>query len=761
MKAFRIYYRMLGRNKVFSVISIGGFSLSLAVVVLLLSFIRSEKQYDRSFPEVDHIYRILTNDHTASVPEQARDKLLEEFPQVSAATKVALSPAPILYEKQNYELRVVHTDSGFFRVFSLEVIEGQREGFFRDPHQAVLTRSAARKIFGDSSPIGKILNVSHNYDLEVVAVVEDFPEKSSLQGELFCSAELRISYSLTSTGEKEAYLYNIFLKFHPEQGPEALQDTLTALIHPYLDWYEGREYALSPFREAYFDIQTRDGLSHANVKLLRLLGWLSLIILVLSVFNYINLTIAQSTGRLHEMGIKQVFGADRSWLIRQFIQEAFFQVVLALFLAFLLAILLKPLLGNILGKDIDLGMIGKDPLTILLVLAGMPLIAIVSGIYPALVILRLQPREMLFRQVGLARRSFDIRRMLTILQFTVLVALMISVLTLARQLRYVQDKDLGYSTELLVRAMVHYRIQDKVPAMMEEISSLAAVKSCCASMGTPGAIWSNSSDDNVRTSHISADYRFLKTFELELTYGRNFFAAESTDVCLVNESLLNDLGGWDSAENREVFGSRVVGAFRDFHFEDLYTPMGNLQIRNEPDVAHLCIRFYPGDITQALTSVEKVFKKHAPDYAFNYEFYDDWMQAKYIQEEKRSQSIRLLSLFAILLSCMGLFGMAQYTARRRLREIGIRKVNGAGELQVLWLLNLGFLKWILPGIVMGIPLGWYFMQKWLAGFAYHTRLYWWIFGLAALAALVVAVFTVSWQSWQAARRNPAEVLHYE
>jgi putative ABC transport system permease protein len=419
------------------------------------------------------------------------------------------------------------------------------------------------------------------------------------------------------------------------------------------------------------------------------------------------------------------------------------------------------LLGNILGKDIDLGMIGKDPLTILLVLAGMPLIAIVSGIYPALVILRLQPREMLFRQVGLARRSFDIRRILTILQFTVLVALMISVLTLARQLRYVQDKDLGYSTELLVRAMVHYRIQDKVPAMMEEISSLAAVKSCCASMGTPGAIWVTSSDDNVRTSQLYADYRFLETFELELTYGRNFFAAESTDVCLVNESLLNDLGGWDSAENREVFGSRVVGAFRDFHFEDLYTPMGNLQIRNEPDVAHLCIRFYPGDITQALTSVEKVFMKHAPDYAFNYEFYDDWMQAKYIQEEKRSQSIRLLSLFAILLSCMGLFGMAQYTARRRLREIGIRKVNGAGELQVLWLLNLGFLKWILPGIVMGIPLGWYFMQKWLAGFAYHTRLYWWIFGLAALAALVVAVFTVSWQSWQAARRNPAEVLHYE
>ncbi|MBE9517615.1 MAG: FtsX-like permease family protein, partial [Bacteroidetes bacterium] len=620
----------------------------------------------------------------------------------------------------------------------------------------------ARKIFGEANPIGQILNVSHEHDVEVVAVVQDFPEKSSLQGQMFCSADLRMQYSLTSTGDKEAYLYTIFLKLHPETGPEVLQDTLTALIHPYLDWYEGREYALHPFKDAYFDIESQwDGLSHANVKLLSLLGWLSLIILILAVFNYINLTIAQSTGRLHELGVKQVFGADRPWLIRQFIQEAFLQVVLALILAFVLAIFLKPVLGGILGKDIDLWMILKDPLTLLLVLLGLPLVAGLSGIYPALAILRLEPREMLFRQVGLARRSFDIRRLLTILQFTVLVALIISVLTLVKQLRYVEDKDLGYSTELLVRLMVHYHIEDKVPAMMEDISSLAVVKNCCASMGTPGAIWSSSSDDNLATSHISADYRFMETFELELRYGRNFFPAESTEVCLINESLLSDLGGWDSAENREVFGLQVVGAFKDFHFEDLYTPMGNLQIRNEPDVAHLVIRFYPGDISKALSSVEEVFEKHAPGFAFNYEFYDEWMQAKYAQEEKRAQSIRLLSLVAILLSCMGLFGMAQYAARRRVREIGIRKVNGATEGQILRMLNLDFLKWILPGVAFGIPLGWYFMQKWLAGFAYKTRLDWWIFGLAALLALVVAILTVSWQSWRAARRNPVEALRYE
>jgi len=762
MKTLRFYYRTLSRNKVFSLISIGGFSLSLAVVVLLLSFIRSEKQYDRSIPGVEHIFRILSNDHSTYIPEQSRDKLLNEFPQLSSATKVVFGNSPILYKEQNYDLRVLHTDSGFFQVFSLQVVSGQREALFRDPYQAVLTQSGARKIFGEANPIGEILKVSHEHDLEVVAVVEDFPEKSSLQGELFCSADLRIQYSLTSTGDKQAYLYNIFLKFHPAYGPEVFQDSLTALIHPFLDWYEGREYSLQAFKEAYFDIDSEwDGLSHANVKLLNLLGWLSLIILNLAVFNYINLTIAQSTGRLHELGVKQVFGADRPWLIRQFIREAFFQVVLALALAFVLAIFLRPVLGGILGKEIDLLLILKDPLAILLVLAGLPFVALVSGIYPALAILRLQPREMLLRQAGLNRSRMDIRRLLTILQFTVLVALIISVITLVKQLRYVQDKDLGYSTELLVRLMVHYHIEDKVPAMMEDISSLAVVKSCCASMGTPGAIWSNSSNDNIATSHIHADFRFLETFELELMYGRNFYPAESTQVCLVNESLLNDLGGWDSVENRQLFGQEVVGAFKDFHFEDLYTPIGNLQIRNEPDVAHLCIRFYPGDIGEALSRVEEIFKKHAPGFAFNYEFYDDWMQAKYAQEEKRAQSIRLLSLIAILLSCMGLFGMAQYAARRRVREIGIRKVNGAEEAQILWMLNLGFLKWILPGIAAGIPLGWYFMQKWLGGFAYRTRLDWWVFALAALIAILVAILTVSWQSWRAARRNPVEALRYE
>jgi len=760
MKKLKIYYRTLARNWVFSVISIGGFSLSLAVVILLTAFIRSERQYDRAIPELDHIYRILGENNSAYIPEQARDRILSDYPQVVAATKCNNGSDAVLYNQENFNVSIVHTDSGFFSVFSVPVISGMRSGWFKDPHQAVLTESCAKKIFGSEDPIGKVLNISHREDLEVVAVVKDLPEKSSLEGEMFCSAELRLRYSLTSHNESEAYLYNIYLRFQPGNGPGILQDKLTALIHPFMEWKDV-DYRLQPFQEVYFDITSHDNLDHANVKLIRLLGWLTLIILFLAVFNYINLTIAQSTGRLHELGVKQVFGADRSFLIRQFMNEAFLQIILALFLAFGLALLMKPLVSDILGKKIELLMVLENSMALIEMLLGLVLIALISGIYPALAILRLQPKQMLINQPITTGRSFDIRRVLTMIQFTAMVALIISLITLLKQIRYVQDMDMGYNTEWLVRIPVHYQIQDKAPVLLQEISQMASVKTVCGSTGTPGEIWSEYENDKVRTSQITADYRFVETFGLEMIYGRNFFEAESTEVCLVNRSLLNDLGGWDSAENKSLFGGRVVGAFEDFHYQDLYTPIGNLQIKRGTEVSHIVIRFYPGDIAASVKQVEHIFREEASGFAFSYEFYDDWLEARYIQEEKRAASIRLLSVIAVLLSCMGLFGMAQYTARRRMREIGIRKVNGASSGSIVRILNLAFLKWIIPGIVAGIPLGWYFMHRWLSSFAYRTRLDWWIFLAASLVAILVALLTISWQTWRAARRNPVESLRYE
>ncbi len=291
--------------------------------------------------------------------------------------------------------------------------------------------------------------------------------------------------------------------------------------------------------------------------------------------------------------------------------------------------------------------------------------------------------------------------------------------------------------------------------------NLASVKNVCATHGTPGAIWNYSSNDGLAASHIASDHRFIHTFQLELLHGRNIHEGEQANVCLINKTMLEEVGGWDSVENRKIFGSEVVGVIGDFHFKDLYEPIGNLQIRNEKDVSHLNIRFHPGDISASIDKIRKIFEEKAPGFAFTYEFYDLWLESHYRQEEKRAQSLRLLSVIAVLLSCMGLFGMAEFSTRNRIREIGIRKVNGATTSIILQLLNVDFLKWVAIGIVLGIPLGWYFMNRWLAGFAYRTTLDWWIFALAATASILVAVLTVSWQTLHAARRNPVDSLRYE
>ncbi|MFC2098239.1 ABC transporter permease [Bacteroidota bacterium] len=764
MKIFRIYSRLITRNKIFSIISIGGFSLSLAVVILLLSFIRSEMQYDRDIPDLDQVYRIYrvsNSEKNAAIPEQIRERLEAEFPQVIVSTKVTANYDPVLWNEKNTQVPVVHTDESFFEVFGVEFVVGQSDGLFEDPHQAVITESYARLIFGEEDPIGQILNVSHREDVQVVAVVKDLPKKSSLSGGLFCSSELRIRYSSYGHNETTVYMYKNYLKLHTDTETENLEIEMTSAFQQYMDWMEN-EYHLQPFKEVYFDASMwNDNLSHANVKLIRLLSWLALVILFLAVFNYINLTIAQSTGRLHEYGVKQVFGAERKHLIRQFISEALFQVFLALIISLLLTFLLKPTLSEILGKEIMVSQILTDPVSIMIILAGLIVIAIISGFYPAYAVIRFQPRLMLIKQAARLRESFDIRRLLTVIQFTATVTLIICLITLVKQVRFVQNKDLGYNTELLVRIGVHYKIKDNVTALLSEISGLASVKSVCATHGTPGAVYSNSSNNEVAASHIRSDYRFIETFQLEILYGRNFFEGEEKEVCLLNKTMMEELGGWDSIENRTFFGSEVVGVVEDFHFKNLYTPVENLQIRNELDVSHLNIRFYPGDISDNLEAVEKIFKEQAPGFVFSYEFYDDWLESQYRQEEKRAQSIRLLSLIAILLSCMGLFGMAEFSTRNRTREIGIRKVNGAETTRILWLLNLDFLKWVVVGLILGMPLGWYFMNRWLAGFAYRTSLDWWIFVFAGTASIIVAILTISWQTWKAARKNPVESLRYE
>ncbi len=762
MYDIKLYFRKLLKSKIFSTISIGGFAISLAVIINLLAFIFSEKSYDKVIPEVENIYRIIRSDKNALIPEDAKQLLEGSYPEVSAATNVIINRDPVLYNKDNFDVDIIHTDESFFSVFSIDFIRGLSEEIFEDKNHAVITESCARKIFGDKDPIGEILNVSHKEDVRVVAIVKDLPEQVSLHGELYCSSKLRIRYSSRGYNDKQVLFYKLYLKVHPGSDIASIESSISPEIQRFMDWVDV-DYQLQKFSDIYFDTTIiHDDLQHANVKLIKLLSWLTFVLLVLAVFNYVNLSIAQSTNRLHEIGVKQVFGAGRRVLIFQFVSEAFLQVLLSFVIACALAFTIRPVLTEILGKEIQLSYIITTPVAIITLVTGLLAIAIFSGIYPALVTLRVQPQMLLLKQTSNIHESFDTKRILIVIQFAATIGLIISLLTISKQVNYVKNKDLGYNTELLVQIPVHYRIKKSVPLMLEEISDIAQVKSICASHGIPGSIWNYSSNNEFPdVSVITSGSLFIKTFELPILMGRNFFPDEQGRVCLINESLMKNAGGWKKIQHQKIFGSEVVGVISDFHYKDLYNPIGNLMIENGEDVSHLSVRFHPCDLSQAIKAVKAQFEKIAPDFAFNYRFYDDWLDSMYKQEEKRALAIRFMSVVAILFSCLGLFGMAEFSIKRRTREIGIRKVNGATVSKMLILLNFDFIKWVIVALVIACPVSWYIMNRWLDNFAYKTDLSWWIFLLTGIIAIGIAVFTVSWQTWTASNRNPVEVLRYE
>jgi putative ABC transport system permease protein len=762
MNSIGFFLRKLYKNLLFSAISIGGFSISLTVVVILLAFIVSETSYDRDYPEVENIYRMTAGDNGAHIPEKAKAMLEETYPEIVAVTNYVIGKDELVYNNTNYSFDLVNTDEGFFKVFSIDFITGMPDGIFDDPQNAVITESCARKVFGNENPIGEIVNISHREDLKIAAIVKDFPEKTCLHGELFCSSELKIRYSRSGHNNVYVYLYKTFVRLKPGADARKLSALFSPEIHKFMDWLD-IEYQLQHFTDVYFSTElVYDDLYHANIKLIRLLSILTFVILLLSVFNYVNLSVAESMKRLNEYGVRQVFGADRKHLIVQLFYEAFLKMCISLVLAFIIALPVKNLLVDILGKEIHLSAIINSVLMITAIIISLIILSSLSAIYISFIILKVQPRMLLLKQISTISHSFLTGQLLIVLQFTATIVLIVSLITISKQVSYVRNKDLGYNTESLVRIPVHYKIKDKIPVILEEIRQVSQVKSACYSHGTPGAIYSYSSTDDVKdVSQIATDHAFIETFELELLLGRNFFPGEKDAVCLINEMLLDHLGGWDSAENRVIFGNRIVGVIDDFHHKDLYQPINNLMIENLKDVSHITIRFHPCNLAEAMKSIEAAFKRTAGGFSIEYQFYDDWLDTLYRQEEKRADSISFLSLLAIFLSCLGLFGLAEYNSKRRMKEIGIRKVNGATSARIMAVLNYDFMKWLVIAFLAACPVAWFFMHRWLSNFAYRTELSWWIFAVAGLITMLVALLSISFLTWRAASRNPVEVLRYE
>jgi putative ABC transport system permease protein len=760
MKPFKLYFRNMLKNKVFSTITIGSFAVSIAVIIVLASFLVSEFSYDSHIKNIDRIYRIKASENKAFVPEKSRDLLLSQIPGIEAASNYIIGQEPVVYNGNNFDVKIINSDEGLFSVLSIEFIIGRPDGIFGDKNNVVITNSLSKKIFGNENPIGKILKVSHREDVRVAAVINDFPEKSSLSGDLICSADLRIRYS-QNCYENCSYLYSTLILLKPGISDNEVSKKLTAII-PKIHKKDNNQYSLLPYKNAYFDTSLdNDTLSHANVKLLQLLAWLTVVLLFLAVFNYINLSVAQSTNRFKEFGIKHTLGASRAKVFAQFIREAFLTTLAATFFAIIIAGLIHPLFVTIFGKAFSIYSILASPWSILTSISTLVGIATVSSVYPAYMATKVQAKDLLQRRLNAKTRGFDLRKSLIITQFAATIAIMVSLIVITKQIDYAKTMDLGFKTEQLVRIPIHWQAANKADVLKNTLNSIPGVKNSCYSHGTPGSIYMHSWNDIFENvSIITSDYSFAETLGITIIEGRNFSEGEKTNVCLINKSAMKQ-AGWDSFEGKEIFGRKVVGVIDDFHYENLYNKIGVLMIENGKSISHFTVRILPGNTAKTLAAIEKGFKKILPEYGFSFQFYDEYFDSMYKQDEKRADSIRIISIIAILISCIGLIGLVEFSTKSRTKEIGIRKVNGAKISELMAMLNTDFVTWVAIAFIIACPIAWYAMNKWLESFAYKTELSWWIFALAGAMALGIALLTVSWQSWRAATRNPVEALRYE
>lgn len=763
LKPIKQIIRSTIRNRTISLISIGGFALASAIILILVAFISTERSYDKDIPEVKNIFRVLANGDNAFIPEDAAIVIKEQIPQVKEATNFFVGNQPTTFRNKSFPSRLICTDNSIFNFMGAEVIAGKLDDFHTIPNQVVLTKSFAEKIFNNVNPIGQAINLAHKEDVIVVAVIDDFPKNRSFYGDVFCSNKLKVTYSAGGWDNKTIYFDNLLLKLMDNASIKDVEKLIKPIINNLNPNYSrnAETYVLSPYKDAYFFPIEYDGLKHANVKLIDLLLWLTLCIFIFALFNYINFTIAKVSSEFKNVGVHQVLGASKLVIFKRFISEALFQLVVSLLLADVLIILLKPLMEGILEQEIFFDTMPNNLPLILAIAFSVFLVAILAGSYPAYVALKSKPVIMLKNKITDLNKQRDVRMPLNIIQFAASIVAVIAFITINQQVKYCKNKELGFDTEQLVRIDVHYKIQEHIPALMDKIGSLPGVKSICPTHGTPWAIYSNSENEEYgRFDQICSDSRFLETFNIKLTEGRNFYENETAETVLINKKGMQQLG-WDSFEGKKLFGADVIGIIADFNFQDLHNEVGALMILNSNSLSHLNVRLHPGDISATMTQIEKVFREIAGNFNYEYSFYDEWIDSMYKKEENQARSIQLVSILAMLLASFGMFGLASYSLKRRIKEIGIRKVNGAKISEVMTMLNKDFVKWVAIAFIIATPFAYFIMNKWLENFAYKTTLSWWIFALAGMLALGIALLTVSWQSWKAATRNPVEALRYE
>jgi putative ABC transport system permease protein len=802
----KVALRNLWKSRSFTALNVAGLAAGLGVCLLIVLYVRDELSYDRHYKNADCIYRLdaeLSFNNTlfnsATSPKPLAVQLVKDYPQIENMVRISYfnSSADIMLKKgalwvQDHHL--AYADSTFFRVFTIPMIAGDPMTALDEPHSIVIDESAAKRYFNSTDVVGKTLEFNDKTLCKVTGVMEDMPRQSSFHFSFI--RPLRDSWM----GDEYKWINNpvqSFILVRPGTTKTLLQKDIDATVNTHVTPELESElhisaqtmkqqgnyfrYHLTPLTDIHLHSdKSYEFEAGGNSSYIYIFSFIAILILVIACVNFMNLSTARSANRAKEVGIRKVVGSTRTNLITQFLTESLLLSFFSMLLALGFALLLLPIFNTLSGKELHAAIL-FSPRFLALLTALVFLVGCLAGSYPAFYLSSFQPIKVLKGSIATGFKSSWLRSSLVVFQFFISIGLIVGTLVIYRQLNYIRNREIGFDRDQVLVVHNSASTGDAIKTFRKELVQLPGVAGATLASDLPTqgngynqTGWFRNAAMDAKAAIIlttlEIDAQYVPTLGMQLVKGRNFspdFPTDSMGI-LVNEAAVQLLG-WKDPMSQKLYNTHdnkavpfhIVGVLKDFNFSSMHEKIGPVVMRLRDYRNTMAVRLRPGDIYSRVHEIETKWKGLFPGLPFSYTFMDNDFNNLYHAEEQTGQVFLTFAVFAILIACLGLFGLVTYAAEQRTREIGIRKVLGASATTLMTLLSKDFLKLVLIASLIAFPVAWWAMNQWLQSFAYRIGISWWVFAVAGVAAILIALVTVSIQTIRAAVANPVKSLRSE
>ncbi len=787
-----VVLRDIIRNKGYFFINVTGLAVGMAVCIVLLLWVQFESSYDSFHKNGDDLCRIIKVwrkgevAHQATTPAPLAPALKEEFPEVIAVARFYSAGRWLLRygEKSFYEYGGVFVDPSVFEMFTFPLVKGNARTALSHPRSIVLTEALALKYFGDEEPLGKIVRVDNRFDFTVTAVMKNLPQNSHLRFDFAVPFTLIGKKGLMSWLAQKSLvdwhntIYYSYVLLRKNTPYRSVSEKIANYLKKPIPESTSSLY-LQPLKEIHLhSSHLRNNIQGTgDISYIYLFSALAIFILIIACINFMNLSTARSGSRAKEICMRKVVGARRANLIRQFLCESVILAFIAMILAVILVELLLPVFNNVSGKPLTLGL--TDNVTIIVGLIVITLITgIVSGSYPAFLLSSFRPEEVLKGPLRIGTKSFLLRKLLVVFQFTLTIIFLLGTIVIYKQVHYMQNTKLGFDESHLLYISISEELRSGYVSLKNKLLQDSAVESVTASASLPSfgrdintqlVDWQGKDPEReILMRGVGVDYDFIETFKMDMAVGRSFSGEFFTDKenYILNEAAVRTMGIESPVGKQLTLMGKtgaIIGVVKDYNFRSLHTKIAPLVLRVYPPrwLGYMFVRIKPGQIPRALKLLERRWKGFAPGYPFSYNFVDDLLDSLYGTEQRAMSIFNYLTLLAISIASLGLFGLASCLTEQRTKEIGVRKVLGATKGRIWVMFSGEFLKWIMLANMIAWPLAYFFLDQFMQNYAYRVSIGIWPFLLSGFLVLSIALMTIGHRVFKAATANPVEALRYE